>query len=175
MPSPRLNRLANDYSQLRMRFDGHPNIWVEPVGPHPPEAYNIIFDLPTLVPDPSRPSNKPRVSERTLVSLSLPQGYPKEKPRATTHEPIFHPNFSDYICIADFWSPAQSLSDIVLDIGQMLQWQKYNIHSPLNAVAAEWAVENADELPIGSIDIHTASSMPSISIQSQHPEEGPRA
>lgn len=169
MPSPRLNRLANDYSQLRMRFDGHPFIWIEPVGTHPPEAYNIVFDLPTLVLDSS---NRPRVSNRTFVSLTLPQGYPKEKPKAVSNEQIFHPNFSDYICIADFWSPAQSLSDIVLDIGQMLQWQKYNIQSPLNAIAAEWAVSHAHELPIGSFDIYTASATPSISIQSHGPEEG---
>jgi hypothetical protein len=35
----------------------------------------------------------------------------------------------------------------------MLQWKKFNIRSPLNAVAAEWAVEHANEVPIGNIEL----------------------
>ena len=165
LPSPRIARLTNDYTQLRLRFDGHPYIHVEPVGTLPPERYQIIYDLPTLLLDQQ---NRPVVSQRTIVTLSLPLGYPKEKPHAVSHEAIFHPNFGDYICIADFWSPAQSLADIVLDIGLMLQWQKYNIQSPLNAVAADWAVKNTSELPIGHYDLFTQTSMPTVSI---HPNE----
>ena len=165
LPSPRIARLTNDYTQMRLRFDGHPYIHVEPVGALPPERYQIIYDLPTLLLDQH---NRPVVSQRTIVTLSLPLGYPKEKPHAVSHEAIFHPNFGDYICIADFWSPAQSLADIVLDIGLMLQWQKYNIQSPLNAVAADWAVKNTNELPIGHYDLFAQTSMPTVSI---HPNE----
>lgn len=165
MSSPRLNRLQNDYAQLRARFDGHPYIQVSPRGTVPPEEYQIVYSLPALVLDER---NQPRRIQRTFVTLSLPHGYPKQKPHAVANEKIFHPNFSDYICIADFWSPAQSLADIVLEIGQMLQWQKYNIQSPLNAVAAEWSVENGDDLPIGNLDVFTASGSPKVSI---HPQE----
>jgi ubiquitin-protein ligase len=93
-------------------------------------------------------------------------GYPKEKPHAVSHEQIFHPNFGDYICIADFWSPAQTLAEIVLDIGEMLQWQKYNIQSPLNAIAADWAVKNGSELPVGRINLSSSTGMPSITVKS---------
>jgi len=165
VPSPRISRLTNDYTQLRLRFDGHPFIHVEPVGAMPPERYQIIYDVPTLRLDQS---NRPTVADRTIVTLSLPMGYPKEKPHAVTHEQIFHPNFGDYICIADFWSPAQSLADIVLDIGQMLQWQKYNVQSPLNAVAADWAVKNSHELPIGKNDLFSQSSMPTVTISQEN-------
>jgi ubiquitin-protein ligase len=166
VPSPRVARLQNDYQQLRVRFDGHPFITVEPVGSLPPEKYQLIFDVPTLR---LNAQNQPVISERTFVTLNLPMGYPKEKPHAVSHEEIFHPNFGDYICIADFWSPAQSLAEIVLDIGEMLQWQKYNIQSPLNAIAADWAVKNGAELPVGSIDLSSATSMPSINVK---PSEG---
>jgi len=161
LPSPRIARLTNDYTQLRLRFDGHPFIRVEPVGAIPPERYQIIYDVPTLRLDEY---NRPTVSPRTIVTLTLPMGYPKEKPHAVSHEQIFHPNFGDYICIADFWSPAQTLADIILDIGQMLQWQKYNVQSPLNAVAADWAVKNGHELPVGHHDLFSQSGMPAVTI-----------
>jgi ubiquitin-protein ligase len=167
--SPRIARLSNDYQQLRLRFDGHPNITVEPVGTLPPEKYQLIFDVPTLRLDDQ---NRPTVSDRTFVTLTLPMGYPKEKPSAVAHEQIFHPNFGDYICIADFWSPAQSLAEIVLDIGEMLQWQKYNIQSPLNAIAANWAVSHGSELPVGHIELAIATGMPTINVRSTLRAEG---
>jgi ubiquitin-protein ligase len=164
MASPRMSRLANDYAQLRLRFDGHPNVSVEAVGALPPEKYQLVFDVPSLRLDDQ---NRPAVTQQTLVVLTLPMGYPKEKPHAVSHQKIFHPNFGDYICIADFWSPAQTLADIVLDIGKMLQWQKYNIQSPLNAVAANWAVSHSQELPVGHLDLASHTSIPTIHARSQ--------
>jgi hypothetical protein len=38
----------------------------------------------------------------------------------------------------------------------MLQWQKYNIRSPLNAVAAEWSQTHLDAIPLGNIDFGMA-------------------
>jgi hypothetical protein len=35
----------------------------------------------------------------------------------------------------------------------MLQWQKYNVQSPLNAIAADWAVKNMENLPVGNIEL----------------------
>jgi ubiquitin-protein ligase len=92
-------------------------------------------------------------------------GYPKEKPRAVALEDVFHPNFGDYVCIADFWSPAQSLGDIIIDVGEMLQWQKYNILSPLNAVAANWATANIHQLPVGNLDLQKATADVSVTIK----------
>lgn len=163
MPSPRVSRLQNDYQQLRVRFDGHPHISVEPSGPMPPDKYQLVFDVPHLRLDGQ---NRPTISDRCFVTLSLPLGYPKEKPHAVAHEAVFHPNFGDYICIADFWSPAQSLAEIVLDIGEMLQWQKYNIQSPLNAIAADWAVKNSSDLPVGHLKLSEATGTPSVTVRS---------
>jgi hypothetical protein len=41
----------------------------------------------------------------------------------------------------------------VVSIGDMLQFKKYNIRSPLNAVAAEWANSFAATLPIGNVEL----------------------
>jgi ubiquitin-protein ligase len=162
MASPRLNRLNADYEKLRAQFDGHPFISIEPLGVVPPERYRVTYKVPSLRLDPS---NRPIESKLTVVEFQLPIGYPKEKPRAVAMEDVFHPNFGDYVCIADFWSPAQSLGDIIIDVGEMLQWQKYNILSPLNAVAANWATSNINQLPVGKLDLQKATADVSVTIK----------
>ena len=164
MISPRLRRLENDYQSIRTKFDGHPNIKVHAIGVTPPERYRVVYQVPSLRLDPQ---NRPIITNVTVVDFELPSGYPKDKPRAVAAEQVFHPNFGDYICIADFWSPAQSLSDIILEVGEMLQWQKYNILSPLNAVAANWASEQRANLPVGHIDLAQGSQIVVVKLANQ--------
>lgn len=146
--NPRQRRLNNDYRELRTRFDGDPYIQITAVGPMPPEEYVIVYRVPSLR---RGANNHVERTQQTVVTITLPSGYPREKPHAVTVDPIFHPNFGDYVCIADFWAPGQSLGDIVANIADMLQFRKYNIRSPLNAVAAEWTNENAQSLPLSNI------------------------
>lgn len=148
--NPRLRRLENDYRDLRLEFDADPHLVIRAVPPLPPEQYVITYSVPSLA---RTADNRLFATSQTIVTITLPHGYPREKPQAVTEDPVFHPNFGAYICIADFWAPGQSLSDIVRSIGDMLQFKKYNIRSPLNAVAAEWANTNAHALPIGTISL----------------------
>lgn len=148
--NPRLRRLESDYKQLRHRFDGDPAITITPIGVMPPERYQIVYRVPALY---LGPDNEVKRQNETVVILTLPSGYPREKPHAEALNPVFHPNFGAYVCIADFWAPGQSLADIVASIGDMLQFKKYNIRSPLNAVAAEWANSHSATLPIGNVEI----------------------
>lgn len=159
MVSPRIKRLESDYQALRLKFDGHPSITVQAIGVTPPDKYRVIYRVPSMRLDPQ---NRPIISQLTVIDFELPMAYPKEKPRAVASESVFHPNFGDYVCIADFWSPAQSLCDIVLEVGEMLQWQKYNILSPLNAVAADFAVKHRAELPVGHINLSAATAAPDV-------------
>lgn len=145
--NPRSRRLSADHESLVHAFAGHPTIVVTPVGPLPPERYTVVFNLPGLRLDAQ--NHVTRVHQH-VVDLYLPQGYPREKPYATTAHPVFHPNFGAHICLADFWSPSQSLVDVVVQIGDMLQYRLYNVRSPLNAVAAAWATENQHQLPVGN-------------------------
>jgi ubiquitin-protein ligase len=150
LSSPRLKRLERDFAAVTDRFSDHSFITVQAIGPAPASKYRLIYKVPSLRIDGA---NRVTVSELTVVELTLPMDYPKAKPSAVAMERVFHPNFADYVCIADFWSPAQKLEDIIIEIGEMLQWQKYNIRSPLDAVAAQWATKNMDELPIGKIKL----------------------
>lgn len=156
--NPRLKRLENDYLEIRKRFDGDPHLTVVPVGPAPPQQYQVTYRVPSLRLDGAS-GNTPYIVRQTVVNISLPVGYPREKPHAESLDVVFHPNFGSWVCIADFWSPAQSLADIIVLIGDMLQWRKYNIRSPLNAVAAEWAVAHQAEIPLDSIEVGSATPL----------------
>lgn len=148
--NPRHRRLESDYQRIMTGFAGHPHVSVEPVGLLPPERYRIIYRVPGLRLDVD--NRIQRVSQH-VVDVALPAGYPREKPYCTVSESVFHPNFGAHICIADFWSPSQSLLDVIVQIGDMLQYKLFNTRSPLNAVAARWVVENVDQLPLASLDL----------------------
>jgi ubiquitin-protein ligase len=167
--NPRLRRLEADYREIRRLFDADPNVTILPIGPIPPDRYQVIYSVPSL----RRQGSKEVVqTQQTTVVISLPIGYPREKPHAETADPVFHPNFGNYICIADFWAPGQSLSDIIVSIGDMLQYRKYNIRSPLNAVAAEWANAHAASLPLGDIELGAVAAPISLNVR-QLPDASP--
>jgi ubiquitin-protein ligase len=148
--NPRLRRLESDQQAVMAAFAGHKNIKVTPLGPSPCSKYQIAYKVPAL-----RKTDDGELEKIKLVVIEvvLPGTYPREKPYCTTTETIFHPNFGNYVCIADFWTPSNTLVDVIIQIGQMLQFQLYNTRSPLNALAARWVVENLDEIPVGSINL----------------------
>jgi ubiquitin-protein ligase len=162
--SPRLRRLMADSNLMRTEFAGHPQISVEPLGWDPPEQYRVTYRLTGVMTDPA--TGQPVTSGEHRVVLTLPAAYPRDKPYCTTETPVFHPNFGqnagDEICIGDYWTPAQSLADIVVKVGEMIQFQEFNVKSPLNALAARWAAENQTIFPIGTVELFQAE--PDISL-----------
>jgi ubiquitin-protein ligase len=156
--NPRQRRLTADAEMMRSEFAGHPNVTVEPLGWEPPERYRVHLRLPTVRIDDA--TGQPAVAHDTSIVVTLPAGYPREKPLCTTETPVFHPNIGgragDEICIADYWVPSQTLVDIVAKIGSMLQYQLYNVKSPLNAIAAQWVIDNPDAFPIGDVQLFQA-------------------
>lgn len=148
--NPRLRRLTADHDALVTAFAGHPSLQVSTLGPMPPERYRLLYSVPSLT---LSPQGQPTRTKQTVVDIYLPPAYPREKPYLTTMTPVFHPNFGAHICIADYWSPSQSLVDIVVQVADLLQWRTYNVRSPLNAVAANWAARNQHQLPVGTTDI----------------------
>lgn len=166
--NPRLRRLMADAEMMRTEFAGHPYIAVEPIGYDPPEQYRVTYRLNSVLLDAH--TGQPVVSEQHQAFITLTAAYPREKPYAVMQTPVFHPNFGpnagDEICIGDFWTPAQTLADIVVKIGAMLQFQMYNVRSPLNAVAARWVAQNEAVFPIGDIELFQAEPEISLGLQS---------
>ncbi len=161
---PRARRLLADAEMMRTEFAGHPYITVEPLGWDPPEQYRVTYHLLGVRTDPT--TGQPVTADTHTIVISLPAAYPREKPYSTAQTPVFHPNFGpnagDEICIGDYWTPSQTLADIVVKVGEMLQFREYNVRSPLNAVAARWVAENESIFPIGDIGLYQAE--PEISL-----------
>lgn len=148
--SPRLRRLTAEAAELADAFNGHPAVHVQPVGVQPPERFRVTYAVPGL-----RQNADGSIARAPthVVDITLPATYPREQPYCVPVSPVFHPNISDHVCIADHWSPSRSLVDVVTQIGQMLQFEIFNTRSPLNAIAAQWVSGNLDQVPVGRVPI----------------------
>ena len=86
--------------------------------------YNFIKKLKIIYKIKTYAFNNPQKKNSDLVlkgphivEIDLSESYPREKPYFTYKTEIFHPNFGNYICIADHWAPSSKLSDLIYQIG----------------------------------------------------------
>lgn len=150
----RMRRIASDWEQVRKDFAGHKNIIVTPVGELPPEKYHVTYFVNGIY---LLPDGRIETLGRHEVDITLHAEYPRYKPICKITTPIWHPNFRDgQICIGDIWGAGESLSDIIINIGDMIQYKSWNSYSPLSAEAAQWAMENKHLFPVGNLDLHVA-------------------
>lgn len=150
----RTRRLISDYEQVKKDFAGHKNIIVTPIGDEPPEKYHVTYFVNGIY---LLPDGRIEILGRHDVEITLHADYPRYKPICKILTPIWHPNFRDgQICIGDIWGAGESLTDIIINIGDMIQYKSWNSYSPLSADAAQWAMENKHLFPVGSIDLNIA-------------------
>ena len=150
----RMRRLASDYEQVRKDFAGHKNIIVTPIGDEPPEKYHVTYFVNGIY---LLEDGRIETLGRHEIEITLHADYPRYKPICKILTPIWHPNFRDgQICIGDIWGAGESLSDIIINIGDMIQYKSWNSYSPLSADAAQWAMENKHLFPVGNIDLYVA-------------------
>jgi len=163
--SPRLRRLMADYQLILNEFTGHPTIDVQAASGYPPEKYIITYRVRGV--RALDRHDMPIISEHHVAEIYLHRGYPREKPKSVLRTPIFHPNFGAYICIADHWAPGETLVDVIVHIGRMIQYQTYNPDSPLDGLAARWARAHEYLFPVGREPLY----QPEPDIQLVGPEE----
>ncbi len=150
----RMRRLAADWEQVKKDFNGHKNIIITPVGSEPPEKYNVTYFVNGIY---LLPDGRIETQSRHEVEIVLHSDYPRYKPICKILTPIWHPNFRDgQICIGDIWGAGESLSDIIINIGDMIQYKSWNSYSPLSADAAQWAIENKHIFPVGTVNLYVA-------------------
>lgn len=147
----RTRRLKRDYEKIVAELAGSEFVEVRVVSGNPPSQYQVTYHLNGVVWDDSTGGTRPFVEH--IVDIHLPIGYPKQPPRCVMRTPVWHPNIGDYVCIGDFWSAGVTLVDIIAHIGDMIQYRTYNLHSPVNKAAAQWAQRNAKSFPIGTRQI----------------------
>lgn len=150
----RMRRLASDWEQIQKDFAGHKNIIVTPKGTEPPEKYHVTYFVNGIY---LLPDGRIETLGRHEVEITLHADYPRYKPICKILTPIWHPNFRDgQICIGDIWGAGESLTDIIINIGDMIQYKSWNSSSPLSADAADWALQNKHLFPVGTIDLYIA-------------------
>jgi len=146
MVPPRIRRLAQDYELLRRVLKDWPLIQISGTAGLPPEMYRFTYNVRGLYVAPTG-----EILERNVhvLEVNLTLGYPRRAPQCRMLTPVFHPNFDDAtVCIGDFWAASEGLDDLIIRIGRMITYQEYNTKSPLNGLAAKWAAQNAQMLPV---------------------------
>lgn len=150
----RLRRIASDYEQVKKDFAGHKHIIVTPIGTEPPEKYHVTYFVNGIY---LLEDGRIETLGRHEVEITLHADYPRYKPICRILTPVWHPNFRDgQICIGDIWGAGESLTDIIINIGDMIQYKSWNSFSPLSAEAAQWAVDNKHLFPVGNVDLYIA-------------------
>ena len=148
----RSKRLKSDYEQIRKNFSKHKNIIVTPADQEIPESYHVTYFVNGIY---LKPDGQVEMLNRHEVDIILTADYPRYKPICKITTPIWHPNFRDgQICIGDIWGAGESLSDIIINIGDMIQYKSWNSGSPLSADAADWALENKHLFPVGNLNLN---------------------
>ncbi|WP_035353631.1 ubiquitin-conjugating enzyme E2 [Edaphobacter aggregans] len=146
MASPRTRRLKLDYETLTRRFAGSSVIHITGTAGLPPEVYQFRYQIKGIYVNQAG-----EILERDthLLEVHLSLEYPRRAPQCRMLTPVFHPNFDETsVCIGDFWAASEGLDDLVVRIGRMIAYQEYNTRSPLNGLAAKWAAEHLNILPI---------------------------
>src|SRR5689334_2204537 len=151
MPSPRTRRLLLDHQTLTARLANWPLIQITGTAGMPPEIYRFTYNIRGLYVAPSG-----EILERQIhvLEVNLSLGYPRRAPQCRMLTPVFHPNFDDAsVCIGDFWAASEGLDELLIRVGRMIAYQEYNTKSPLNGLAAKWAAQNQQLLPVDPREI----------------------
>jgi len=109
-----------------------------------------------------------------VLLIHLPAEFPVFGPQLRMQTPIFHPNIVDpsahsenfkkfppgHVCYAR-WAPSRSLRDLVLEVGEMLQYKRHGYQKsegvvdylfpvPVCNEALDWVKANLSRLPLDS-------------------------
>jgi len=112
----------------------------------PPEKYLVIFRCTGLRKDAGQFVK----TDRHLLEIVFGLDYPTKRPRFVWLTDIWHPNIDPpYLCTDGRpFAIGTTLDQICLMVGQMIQYRNYNVEDPLNKRAAQWAIQNRDQLPV---------------------------
>jgi ubiquitin-protein ligase len=146
---PRLRRLHADLAAMMELAHASELITFITEG-NPPDRYQVTYICRGLYwPEGAR---RPSISMNHVAEFYLHRDYPRRPPQITWRTPLFHPNILSVeqggaVCIGA-WSPAETLADLVIRVGEMVQYKQYNPDDVLNREAAAWVEAHADKLPI---------------------------
>lgn len=146
---PRLRRLHADLAAMIELTRSSELIRMSGAG-NPPDRYVVSYSCRGLYLPAAGAA--PRVRQEHAAEFYLHRDYPRRPPQIVWRTPIFHPNIlsaanGGAVCIGS-WTPSESLADLVVRVGQMVQYRQYNPDDVLDREAAAWALQHARQLPV---------------------------
>jgi ubiquitin-protein ligase len=141
--SPRIRRLRSDLASLEKLKAESSVFSFKPTG-RPPVHYTVIFQGTSLAKDRGKVS----VREFHEVEIKLGASYPRTMPEIRWLTPIYHPNISEIgmVCLGAYgthWVPSLALDELCIMLWDMARFQNYDIRSPYNREAAQWAANQS--------------------------------
>ena len=143
----RETRLRNDYQRIRELVNRSDLIRIMYTDGDPPEKYLIQFSCRGV--EKLTSTGRPIYRDVHEVSIYLHAEYPLKQPQLKWRTPIFHPNIhsTGAVCIGAWW-PAKTLDELILTLGEMVQYKNLGPKDPMNSKAASWAIRNKRQFPV---------------------------
>lgn len=143
------SQLSEIHKELIARFISHPTISINPTQGDPPEEYDISYQIGGMV---KTEDGEVHETFGHTISLTIPFGYPHFPPSCKPKGAIFHPDFDPAaICITSFWEQEHSLSELIINIGRMINGEIYSTSNFFNEDAGEWYQRNSTRFPLSNI------------------------
>ncbi|MCO5183342.1 MAG: ubiquitin-conjugating enzyme E2 [Anaerolineae bacterium] len=145
-------RLRNDYARVRDLVNRSDLIYIIDSDGDPPERYRIRYTCRSV--EKLMPNGTPKIREVHDVAIYLHAEYPLKQPQLKWLTPIFHPNIhiTGAVCIGAWW-PAKTLDELLLTLGEMIQYKNLDPKDPMNSKAAAWSIRNRHLFPIDNRDL----------------------
>lgn len=143
----RETRLRNEFRKVQELVNRSDFIHILNTDGDPPERYLIRFTCKGVEKLNSR--GQPVLREQHEVRVYLHAEYPLKQPQLKWMTPIFHPNIhsTGAVCIGAWWA-AKTLDELLLTLGEMVQYKNLDPKDPMNSKAAQWALRNKRLFPI---------------------------
>ena len=161
--------MKNDYEEM-LRLKAESSIIDFHIGGNPPSRYMLLFRCAGMRMDEK---GNPVIIQEHRCQLVLGAQYPSQPPDVTWLTPIFHPNIKlQAVCHSGQWAPSWSLAEFVSELADMSRYAKYNLQSPLDTKAAEWAKRNLNLFPLDSRPIRDKAARMVIRIKPSSEKNG---
>lgn len=166
----RERRLLNDYKRLQELVSRSEFIHILTTDGNPPERYLIRFTCRGV--EKINGSGAPAFRDVHEVNVYLHAEYPLKQPQLKWMTPIFHPNIhlTGAVCIGAWW-PAKTLDELLISLGEMVQYKNFDPKDPMNSRAAAWSMRHKHLFPVDSRPLKGQSLADQIVIGVGEPEE----
>ncbi len=148
-----LRRLRAEYQQIKKTFRKTRWIKVYPNKKDPPDEYLVIYKVNGIG---LKDGNFIEV-KKVICVIHLGYNYFDVGPTCTILSPHYHPNIypnsSKFCAFSSAFRASEDMANYILRLGEVLQYKNYNLESPANIEAANWAKHNKKMFPLDKRDI----------------------